>query len=87
MRPSMREPNPDGLQSPFLLYFLATRPPFLAATLVPVMLGLALAVHQGDALHPWLAAWTLLAASLLHAAANVVNDYFDAWPGPAPAWQ
>ena len=77
----MREPNPDGLQSPFLLYFLATRPPFLAATLVPVMLGLALTVHQGDALHPWLAAWTLLAASLLHAAANVVNDYFDAING------
>jgi len=81
MRPSMREPSPEGLQSPFLLYFLATRPPFLAATIVPVILGLALTIRQGNDLQPWLAAWTLLAASLLHAAANVVNDYFDAING------
>ena len=66
---------------PLLRYFLATRPAFLSATLVAVLLGLASAHADGVALRPLAAGLTLLFALLAHAGANVLNDYYDALSG------
>lgn len=75
------EPSAERLGNPFKRYFLATRPPFLLASLVPVLLGLAGAVADG-VVPAWVPALlTLFGALLFHAAANVLNDYYDALNG------
>ena len=53
-----------------------TRLPFLTATFVPVLLGLAIAARSGA--FDWLTALlTVIGASLAHLAINVTNDIFD----------
>jgi len=61
-------------------FFLATRLPFLTATVVPVFLGLAAAAYD---LHfsLGLAALTLLGAVAVHLGLNVTNDIFDTLSG------
>ncbi len=59
-----------------LLLFRATRAPFLSATFVPVLLGLAVAARTGF-FDPLTAVITLLAASAVHLGLNVANDVFD----------
>jgi 1,4-dihydroxy-2-naphthoate polyprenyltransferase len=57
-----------------------TRAPFLTATVVPILLGVAVAARQGR----WslfLAALTLLAGALVHLGLNVANDVFDTTSG------
>lgn len=57
-----------------------TRAPFLSATIIPVVLGIAVAAHHGT----WdlgLALLTVLAASFIHLALNVANDVFDTLSG------
>ena len=57
-----------------------TRAPFLSATIIPVVLGIAVAAHHGT----WdlgLALMTVLAASFIHLALNVANDVFDTLSG------
>ena len=62
------------------LFFRATRLPFLTATLVSVLLGLAIAA--ADAPFRWgLAALTIVAASAIHLGLNVANDVFDTVSG------
>ena len=51
--------------------------PFLTASAVPVLLGTTMAWAGTGMLHWGYFALTLIAAVLLHAGANVVNDYFD----------
>jgi 1,4-dihydroxy-2-naphthoate octaprenyltransferase len=75
------EPTLARFANPWLRYFAATRPAFLSATLVACLLGVASALHAGVALEPLLAGMTLLLALLLHAAVNVLNDYYDALNG------
>ena len=58
------------------LFFRATRLPFLSATFVPVLLGLAIAAHHG-AFDPLTAFLTVVAAALVHLGLNVSNDVFD----------
>ncbi|NKI34882.1 prenyltransferase [Wenzhouxiangella sp. XN79A] len=60
---------------------VAIRAPFLLASLLPVALGLAGAYQAGVAIDGALAAWSLLAAALLHAGINVLNDVVDARNG------
>ena len=56
--------------------FLATRLPFLTATIVPIALGGAVAGYDGKfALGWWLLA--LLAGCLVHLGLNIANDLFD----------
>ena len=62
------------------LFLRATRLPFLSATFVPVLLGLAIAVLR-DGFSWWLAALTLVAAACVHLALNVANDVFDTLSG------
>ncbi len=66
--------------SAFWTIFLATRLPFLTATLVPVALGGAVAGHNGRyALGWWLLC--LVAGIAAHLGINVINDVADADSG------
>ena len=58
-----------------------TRPGFLAITAVACLLGIAVAAACGYGPHLWMAMATIALALLMHAAANVLNDYHDALNG------
>jgi 1,4-dihydroxy-2-naphthoate octaprenyltransferase len=66
--------------SPFWTFFLATRLPFLTATFVPILLGIAVAGYHGE-FNIWLALVTILAGAAIHIGLNVANDIFDAQSG------
>ena len=78
---NVAEPTVDGFPNPVLTYIAATRPPFILATVMPILLGLAFSVYQNHTLHWSAAVLTLLAGILLHAAVNVLNDYYDSLNG------
>ena len=78
---NVAEPTVDGFPNPVLTYIAATRPPFILATVMPILLGLAFSVYQNHTLHWSTAVLTLLAGMLLHAAVNVLNDYYDSLNG------
>ena len=78
---NIAEPSVDGFPNPVLTYIAATRPPFILATVMPILLGLAFSVYQNHTLHWSAAVLTLLAGMLLHAAVNVLNDYYDSLNG------
>lgn len=59
------------------VWIAATRPAFLGITAVAVLVGLAAAASEGLALDPLRAVLTLAGALLVHAGANVVNDFHD----------
>ena len=65
---------------PFWLVLRTTRLPFLSATLVPVLLGIAIAISDG-AFDPWLALLTIVGGALAHLGINVSNDVFDTLSG------
>ena len=72
-------PIKPRLALPWLI-LRTTRLPFLTATFVPVLLGLAIAARHGP--FDWLvAALTILGASFAHLAINVTNDIFDTLSG------
>ena len=75
------EPCADRLANPLKRYFLATRPPFLLASLVPALIGLATAYAGGIMINGIMALLTIVGAVLTHAGANVLNDYYDALNG------
>ncbi len=75
------EPTAERFSNPVATYLAATRPPFILASVVPILLGLGFAVYQGHPLNAVNAVLTLLAGILLHAAVNVLNDYYDALNG------
>jgi len=62
--------------APLTRFAAAARAPFLAATLVPVLLGTAVAWSHG-AFHAGWFALALLGALLVHVGTNTANDYFD----------
>jgi 1,4-dihydroxy-2-naphthoate octaprenyltransferase len=62
------------------LFLRTTRLPFLSATAVPVLLGIAVAA-RGGAFNPWLAILTVIGGALAHLAINVSNDIFDTLSG------
>jgi len=66
--------------SPGWLFLRTTRLPFLSATVVPVLLGIAIAARDGS-FNWWLALLTLVGASLAHLGTNVANDIFDTLSG------
>lgn len=78
---AIAEPTPANFANPLIRYFAATRPPFLSAALVACLIGLATATYSGIAPNLLLAGITVLLALLAHAAANVLNDYYDALNG------
>jgi 1,4-dihydroxy-2-naphthoate octaprenyltransferase len=58
----------------------ATRLPFLSATVVPVLLGIAIAATHGT-FDPVAAILTVVGASFVHLGLNVANDVFDTVQG------
>lgn len=58
------------------LFISAVRLPFLTATLVPSLVGLAIAANDGF-FHWGLAGLTLLGVTLFHLGTNMMNDYWD----------
>lgn len=66
--------------SRFWTFLLATRLPFLTATIVPVLLGIAVAA-QHDHFNWWLALLTLIGGAAIHIGLNVANDVFDTLSG------
>lgn len=75
------EPTVAQFTHPVARYLAATRPPFLSATLIACLIGIACAVHDGIVPDVPRAALTIALALLVHAAANVLNDYYDALDG------
>jgi len=78
---SIAEPTVEQFPNPLAVYFAATRPPFILAAVMPIFLGLGYCVYDGHAVNWINAVLTLLAGVLLHAAINVLNDYYDALNG------
>jgi 1,4-dihydroxy-2-naphthoate octaprenyltransferase len=66
--------------SPVWTFLLATRLPFLTATFVPILLGIAIAARNGH-FSWWLAIATLIAGAAVHIGLNVANDVFDTLSG------
>ncbi len=66
--------------SPIWTFLLATRLPFLTATFVPIILGIAVAANDGF-FNVWFAIATLLGGASIHIGLNVANDVFDAMSG------
>ena len=76
----MQEPSPQTVVTMPSRLMVATRPGFLTASAVPVLIGLAVAGAQGGI--NWLTAIATLAGAVIaHAGSNVLNDYFDAQAG------
>lgn len=59
------------------LWFMAVRAPFFTASIVPVVLGTVIAFNLTQSIHWIHFILTLVGAVLLHAGANVINDFFD----------
>ena len=66
--------------SPVWTFLLATRLPFLTATMVPILLGIAVAA-LGGYFSWWLALLTLAGGAAIHIGLNTANDIFDALSG------
>jgi 1,4-dihydroxy-2-naphthoate octaprenyltransferase len=64
----------------FWLFLRTTRLPFISATAVPVLLGIAVAATDG-AFTWWTALLTLIGAFFAHLGINVSNDVFDTLSG------
>lgn len=62
---------------PLSVWLAATRPQFLTAIALPVLLGTVIAWHETGAFDALRFALALCAGLLAHAGANVLNDYFD----------
>jgi len=60
-----------------LTWFLATRPQFFTITILPILLGTAIAWHSHHIFLPHFFVLSLLAGLFAHASINVFNDYFD----------
>jgi 1,4-dihydroxy-2-naphthoate polyprenyltransferase len=62
------------------LFLRATRLPFLTATFVPVLLGIAVAA-ENDGFNWWVALLTVIGGACIHLGLNVANDVFDTTSG------
>jgi 1,4-dihydroxy-2-naphthoate octaprenyltransferase len=60
-----------------VIWLAELRAPFFTASLVPTLLGAALAYESDGAFDPLLFVLTLAGVVFAHAGTNVVNDYFD----------
>lgn len=82
----MNATEPTGTLT-FRTWVQMTRPGFLAITAVACVLGVSVAAACGHPTRYAMAGITLLLALLMHAAANVLNDYHDALNGADDANQ
>jgi len=73
--------TPPSTALPWRTLVQMTRPSFLVITAVACVLGTVVAAACGYGPQVWTALVTLVLAVLMHAAANVLNDYHDALNG------
>ncbi|MDQ7779268.1 MAG: 1,4-dihydroxy-2-naphthoate octaprenyltransferase [Planctomycetota bacterium] len=74
----MMQENDRTVHSPGVTTWLrAMRLPFLTATIVPVLLGGAIAYYQGVPFRGFEFALTLVGLACIHLGLNLGNDYFD----------
>jgi len=59
------------------IWLMEVRAPFFTATIVPILLGAAIAFNLFHTINWFYFILTLLGGLFLHAGANVINDYFD----------
>lgn len=75
--PSRSSTPPPGAQPSIpKAWFLAARPKTLPASIAPILVGTAVAIHE-DGFHAMTAVMALLTALLLQIAANFANDALD----------
>lgn len=70
--------------SPVLVWLRGMRAPFFTAAVAPVLVGGAAAFYESGRFHWGHFLLTLLGMVSLHAAANIINDYFDYRSGCDP---
>ncbi len=58
-------------------WILAMRAPFFTASIVPLLLGMAIAFYETAAIDLGLGFLTLTAGVAIQAGTNLINDYFD----------
>lgn len=63
--------------SKIIIWLRELRAPFFSASIVPVLVGTALAYSSANVFHPVLFILAILGMVSLHAGANIANDYFD----------
>lgn len=59
------------------IYLMELRAPFFTATIVPILLGTAIAFNLTNSINWGFFILTLIGGIFLQAGANVINDYFD----------
>ncbi len=71
----------EQIQSSFLqkvqVWIFALRAPFFTASIVPLLLGMAIAYYETASFDFLLGLLTLLAGVSIHAGTNLANDYYD----------
>ncbi|MFX0088027.1 MAG: 1,4-dihydroxy-2-naphthoate octaprenyltransferase [Candidatus Hodarchaeota archaeon] len=60
-----------------LIWIQAMRAPFFTASIIPLVLGMAIAWNEYRIFDPFLGFLTLIAGITIHAGTNLSNDYFD----------
>ena len=79
----LKEKNPDQVRPKINLFtklfcwMVIMRLPFLTATIVPILLGTAVASQLGYSIDWLYFTLTMIGGSLLHIGTNTSNDYFD----------
>ena len=63
--------------SKLALWLQELRAPFFTASIIPVLVGTALAYSNANIFNPYLFILAVLGMVALHAGANIANDYFD----------
>lgn len=75
--PSIAALSADGAGATIRRYFLATRPPFLTASILPVLAGTAWGASVANSVDLVAGLLALLATIAVHAGSNVYNDVSD----------
>tara|TARA_S200000501_G_scaffold375086_1_gene426229 strand:+ start:39 stop:1322 length:1284 start_codon:yes stop_codon:yes gene_type:complete len=79
----LKDKNPDEVRpkidfmTKIFTWVVIMRLPFLSATIMPILVGAAVAKFMGFSVDWSLLGLTLLGGSLLHIGTNTSNDYFD----------
>ncbi|MCL6581067.1 MAG: 1,4-dihydroxy-2-naphthoate octaprenyltransferase [Firmicutes bacterium] len=79
--PAPRVAGPAACPNPVALWLREARVPFMTASVVPVVLGVAVAVFETGLFDFGLFLLTLVGAIFAHAGANMANDYYDTLSG------
>lgn len=66
-----------SLTDRILIWVFAIRAPFFTASIVPLVLGMAIAWYDAKFFDPFLGFLTLISGIAIHAGTNLINDYFD----------